>query len=68
MDVVINEIPGVDNGPTSITFTPIEQMQQVKKMGPLGSIMEMIPGLGHDVWSDEIRSFIHERIDALTQR
>ncbi len=24
----------------------LEQMQQVKKMGPLGSIMEMIPGLG----------------------
>ena len=24
----------------------LEQMQQVKKMGPLGSIMEMIPGMG----------------------
>jgi signal recognition particle subunit SRP54 len=24
----------------------LEQMQQVKKMGPLGSLMEMIPGLG----------------------
>ena len=24
----------------------LEQMQQVKKMGPLGSIMDMIPGLG----------------------
>ena len=24
----------------------LDQMQQVKKMGPLGSIMEMIPGLG----------------------
>jgi signal recognition particle subunit SRP54 len=24
----------------------LEQMQQVKKMGPLGSLMEMIPGFG----------------------
>ncbi|MDQ3448429.1 MAG: signal recognition particle protein [Chloroflexota bacterium] len=24
----------------------LEQMQQIKKMGPLGSIMEMIPGMG----------------------
>jgi S-formylglutathione hydrolase FrmB len=47
---------------------PVRLLQQ--QLFDLGADahVEVIPGLGHDVWSDEIRSFIHERIDALTQR
>ena len=27
--------------------------------------VEIIPGLGHDVWSDDLRTFMHARIDTI---